>query len=522
MTDKPKKSWTEALSSIDSIDRRMNAVAFVMDYLKDPEDALIDWRAPEDMWRQYEESYYGRLYDFVAEATGADRDQLADKDKRTPEQSRTLLAVSARAQQNRWHAFLDSVFISARLYIGELQGELDQRGVLSVTYFFALHPEINPRTKGELTEDQKTELEGIYHHFAEFVATRYKGIDLDGDPATVTDIVRAFAEAEKGGKLEPLQLHQIQKATRYTLNNSKVFNVLGVAIPKGRVDGQLEITVIPDKKTGRDVLTYMSLSYQGDDNVQLKGRKVITGFDKAVYNSVSTLYEAGNRQVSAQDVFRTMNGNTKRRPSPKQTERITNSIRKMMYTAIYMDFSAELQRIGMTIDDDRITRGKVETQMLQATIGMAQTENGRTVTVYRLSAEPILLTYCKSKKQIITVPIALLDTSEAASSTETITAIREYLIQQIELMRHDRRNNATIRYSTIYEKTDTPAPENRTEARRLRNQIKAVLDVWTARGYIKGYADAKEGQSVTGITILYDPVAKDEPAKESTRKPRKG
>ena len=140
-----------------------------------------------------------------------------------------------------------------------------------------------------------------------------------------------------------------------------------------------------------------------------------------------------------------MNGNTKKRPSAAQVERITNSIRKWMYTALYMDMSQELQRQRLTLNDERIVNGKVETQMLQATIGTARTKNGTEVAVFKLAAEPILYTYCKGKKQILTVPIALLDTAEAASNTEGLTAIREYLLQQIELMRNGHRDNHDLR-----------------------------------------------------------------------------
>ena len=143
--------------------------------------------------------------------------------------------------------------------------------------------------------------------------------------------------------------------------------------------------------------------------------------------------------------------------------------------------------------------------MLQATIGTARTKNGTEVAIFKLAAEPILYTYCKGKQQILTVPIALLDTAEAASNTEGLTAIREYILQQIELMRKGHRDNPTIRYATIYEETGIEAPTTRTERAASRDKIKAVLDVWKERGYIKGYHDAKAGREITGITIEYEP-----------------
>lgn len=488
--------------------RLMNEITFRMDFMKDPEDALADWGAPGVLFSAYEQKYFDYLVQIVANETGGDPEQIADKNRRTEAQDRALLETSAKLQMTRLQVFMKSRYMKARLYVGELQGELDQRGALAVAYFFAIHPEIRPDAAGELTGAEAEELKGIYTRLASFIAEKYGDADLTGDDATATAIITAFAEAEDAEKLTPAQIHQLQKATNYQLGNSKAFNMLVLAIDPGQTSGQLQIAMSPDKKTHSDVITYLSLTYQGDDSITIKGRRVITGFDKAVYNTVSTLYAAGNRQLSAADIFRTMNGNTDKRPSAAQIERITNSIRKWMYTALYMDMSQELQRQRLTLNDDRIVNGRVETQMLQATIGTARTKKGSEIAVFKLAAEPILYTYCKGKKQIMTVPIALLDTAEAASNTEGLTAIREYLLQQIELLKTGNRDNPTIKYSTIYEETGIEPPTARKDAMRLRNQIKAVLDVWKARGYILGYEDAKTGAAVTGITILYEPHKK--------------
>lgn len=508
MADQRQKSgeiWSKFLDVMPDPNAKVNAVAFFMEYLKDPQDALIDWNAPADVFSDHEDRYFHELVEYVAQTTGGDPEQIADKNRRTPEQQQALLERSAKIQMARQKMYWDSVYFNARLAIGKVQGQLDQRGVIAVAFYFATHPELNPRDQGTLTEAQTADLKALYERMAAFIAEHYAGADLDNDPATVTEIIRKFAEAENPAGLPPAELHRLQTVASYQLNNSKAFNMLDLAIDHGKTNGQLQIAMSPDRKTKTDVVTYLSLTYQGDSNIKIGGRRVITGFDKAVYNTVSTLYAAGNRQLSAQDIFRTMNGNTKKRPSAAQVERITNSIRKWMYTALYMDMSQELQRQRLTLNDERIVNGKVETQMLQATIGTARTKNGTEVAVFKLAAEPILYTYCKGKKQILTVPIALLDTAEAASNTEGLTAIREYLLQQIELMRNGHRDNPTIRYATIYEETGIEPPKARKDAWQQRDQIKAILNVWKDRGYITGFHDSKTGTAITGVTIEYEP-----------------
>lgn len=54
------------------------------------------------------------------------------------------------------------------------------------------------------------------------------------------------------------------------------------------------------------------------------------------------------------------------RPGNKQVERIKYSLDKMRVTLCYMDISEELDTRYITLEDDRLVSGNIETYLLKA------------------------------------------------------------------------------------------------------------------------------------------------------------
>jgi len=338
-----------------------------------------------------------------------------------------------------------------------------------VQHYYALHPESNPATT------------------------------CDELPADTLDEIKAIA-AEYLTEHQP-QPYKPHQSNSYSIGHSKPFNAIIGAIQGGDCEGQLQVMMYPGNAKLSNVVTYMSLTYTGDA-VQLRGRRALTGYDKAVYNTLSTLWNAGNSHVTPHEILRHMNGRAASKGySKSQIDRVNNSIRKMMGTILYLDMSDDMQKTGFRINDDRVAGCKIETQLLQATRCELRTETGRTVEGWNIDREPIMYTYNKAKRQIVTVPIGLLDTSAAVSNTEDVIAIREYLLLQIENMRTKHRHNNVIRYDTLYSETGIMKPTGRVAQGRQRDQIKAMLDLWKQRGYISGYADQREGSRIIGVQV---------------------
>ena len=98
----------------ETIKKQLPVVQFRIDFLRSPEDALLKWGQMENgRYRKWFTGHFDKLVAIVAQQTGADPAQIADKDKRTPEQQQLLLEAAAKQQIARIDAFFDSLYMDA-------------------------------------------------------------------------------------------------------------------------------------------------------------------------------------------------------------------------------------------------------------------------------------------------------------------------------------------------------------------------------------------------------------------------
>lgn len=351
-------------------------------------------------------------------------------------------------------------------------------------------------------------------------------------PYTTEEQIAGGAEiisSETAGRRLPLEVIKLygilnDKATTQLINTDGFTQEL---------NGQLRLTwganQAPAKKD--PVPTYIALTYEGTAGHL---NKRLTAFDKAVYEAVATSFfyhkqENGSRAfyITPQEVWRIMNGtaSTSKTPSAKQVERVCSSLDDMRFTRFYMDITAELDANYLTMEDERIVNGIVDTYLLKADRVEFTTDKGRKITGYRVTDEPILYSYNKAKGHLVLVPYELLDTSDSTGNEGNTIEFRNYLLQQIGLMYEGQRNNSRILYSTLYRDTGTQPPEKRLnpanystetaykrnirkEAQRDRDKINALLDAWKAKDWIKGYKLVKKGQAYIGVDIALNPEKK--------------
>ena len=221
-------------------------------------------------------------------------------------------------------------------------------------------------------------------------------------------------------------------------------------------------------------------------------------------------------------------GDGKAKPSAAQVKRICASLDKMRFTRFYMDISEEIKAYNLSIDDERIIGGRIDGYLLNSTKVEFTTDKGNTVAGYRIGEEPLLYTYNAAKKHILYVPYEMLDTSLKLQDSENVTEFRNYLLQQIQLMKNAteggkkgkyfKRSN-TILIDTIYKDTGIQPPEVRIEEREYstdktkqanlrklrkadRDKIEGILEAWKIKEWIKDYKPVKKSQAVSGYEII--------------------
>lgn len=301
-------------------------------------------------------------------------------------------------------------------------------------------------------------------------------------------------------------------------------------------DGQMRLlwNVNQAPKGSDQVPVYISLTYEG---IEKELSKKLNGYDNAVYNAISDLFYYWKREnpqeplfVTPQEIWRRMNGKQNRdgsaKPSAATVKRIRRSIDKMRHIDFYMDISEEIKAHYITLDDERLVGGYIKDYLLNCTEAGVYTQQGRIAHGYRVNQEPVLYTYNAAKKHVLFLPFDLLDTSGALSDSENVTEFKQYLLQQILLMKNGIRDNTKILMSTIYTATGIKTPEERVEAREYGNEttkqqairrkrtsdnekIEKLLDVWTEKEWIKGYRalnanskPARKTQTIAAYDIL--------------------
>ena len=361
-----------------------------------------------------------------------------------------------------------------------------------------------------------------------------------------TDNAEIIDQQQKPLEVMRYRRNPLAEIKSYGLMNDKINAQLiqDGEIFQQKADGQLTlrwaVDQAPQKKEG--VPVYMALTYEGTD---YKVTKNLTAFDKQVYEAVGTRFYYWQLEnplkplyITPQEIWRTMNGKSSRdgkaAPSAAQIQRICDSLDKMRFTRFYMDISQEINAFNLSINDDRITSGHIETYVLNCSKVEFITDKGNTVQGYRIGEEPILYTYNRIKNHIIYVPYEMLDTSDFTSDTENVTEFKGYLLQQIQLMKNAKekgkkgsyfKRNNIIKLDSIYNDTGIQPPEDRLEGKEYksesirqkeirrfrqtdRRKIESILDAWKAKGWINGYTilnkdnePVKEKQQAKGYSI---------------------
>lgn len=529
----------------ETIKKQLPVVQFRMDFLRSPEDALLKWGQMENgRYRKWFTGHFNKLVAIVAQQTGADPAQIADKDKRTPEQQQLLLEAAVKQQIARIDAFFDSLYMDAINTLEPLQGVYKDPGEIdfytdtdrfnpdsefisvkeqAVLYFFALHDELKPTEKQTLTPEQKEELQGIYSRLDAFYLERYLERTGGGsyDPEGAA-ILFAFIERENPTPetaesiAAKLPLVQGIRPTAHTMPNNALMNTLQ---QKPAINaGAFDMVVANAKGRRKEITAYTMIEFDpGETSIKITDAH-LSEYERQVSDAVISLWiEAVKEKLppifTPDMIFRAMPGGSDT-ASPQQKGAITKTIEKFRRLHITVDATEEMRKRGVIGSNATF---KLDNFYLSATHAEYKVKNGgQTVNAYKIDTEPILLTYCTMTKQLLTVPAKYLAVEKVkkgriSGELVTMTADRQamtgYMLRRIAVMKHDRKNKVqtqsnVILFDTLFTETGTKT-DNRKQTMINRNFCFDVLDYWKVSGFIKGYSKQGKGRSITGIVIEF-------------------
>ncbi len=524
--------------SAETVKGNLAATLLRMDMLHSPIDALIKWRISDEDSGKWHRAHFYRLVNAIAEKTGADPRQIADKKTRTPEQQRLLMEAAAQEQLARLDAFFESAYVKAINTLKPMTGVYKDPAAdeartengkynpervfisikeLAVLYFFALHDEIKPDESNSLTETQKNELRGIFTRLDAFYMEQTNGSEIEA----AEQILFAFIERENPipetaeSIAAKLPLLQGVRPTAHTMPNNALMNTLQQkpAINAGAFD------MVVSNANGRrkEITAYTMISFDpGKTSIKITDTK-LSEYERQVSDAIVSLWIEATKEklppVFTPDmIFRAMPGGSDK-ASMQQKVAITKAIEKFRRLHITVDATEEMRKRG-TIPTNATY--KIDNSYLSATHAEYRVKNGGlTVNAYKLDAEPIILTYCRLTNQLLTVPakyivIKKVKNGRISKELVTMTADRQamtgYLLRRIVVMKHDKRNKVhrqsnVILFETLFAETNTKT-DNRKQTMNNRNFCFGVLDYWKVAGLIKGYKKQEKRRSITGVIIV--------------------
>ena len=500
----PAAEPAPAALDADTVKKNISRVSFKVDYLKSPEDALIAYDAPAWKITEYLARNFKFLVDEVARETGGDPEQIADKDKRTPEQDHLLTEVAGRMQLARINAFLNSKYMDAAAVLEPLRGifkdptrkeqytaeelltDFDPQAITvkdeAALYFFAIHDDIKPTEQGKLTPEQAQELTDIFGKLDAFYAEQQE----TGGPITYTDMPRIFAlfieaqnPAEAPAIIEAINVAQIDSLL-YPLDkpNSTIWDGFNI-VPS---NGQLSFAVDTSKRgSDKEALVYIGLDF---NDLPEGITKNLDAFDKRIMMAADALRRAGNMFFTDTQLYKNM-GN-RGNPGQSDLQKINDRLTKMGTGRIIIDNSNEIEQ-NKSYPEFRYDGNILSFERVQKII------NGKLCeSAIHLFREPVLMTFARQRKQVTTVTLELLESP--ISKTEENLAIEDYLLERIGHMKSSKGNaQRKILYKTLCSRCHITKPK---QIQRAPNKICRYLDHFKKCKWIKDYETETDGVKI--------------------------
>lgn len=317
--------------------------------------------------------------------------------------------------------------------------------------------------------------------------------------------IKSPQTAEEWEEIEALseELEALQKqngiiaADNYFLSVSKLAKN-EVALINGN-GGALQI----DKKKN----LYVRVEVGADSEIDIPEK--YSGYMDAIQMTIGSLLDCGARVVTAEQVYRTMNGlTTADKVTPQAVGAVTRAIKQMRNLWITIDRTEEVNAYTKLKGQLSVIEQKAILPY-NSTITV-KNQVGRSLTGYKIDDYPPFYQYSKDRGEIRELPADIMKI-EGLNSSKQIIAIKFYLLQQIESMKpgkNGKHRDNTININTLFNalKYDLSfAPSNpRKDRAKYIKYVKQILTDFKRKDYILDFKEntGGRGNALESITIF--------------------
>lgn len=486
-TDRVKKTFSELLSSEPDLMRRMALIDFNMDALKDPEAALMRFNVPDGTLEAWQQKHFTALVNEAAKKLDADPEQIADKEKRTPEQQQALLEISGREMMIRTQLYLNSAYANAYKHVIETaesmnpeyrnEGDAAEIPAFAVLYFFATRPDIEPQKDNALTDSDFETIDGI---FDRMLAYYLKNPDMSSTEAFLNGFIDTESPEAETEKQEIIQV-VTQQLDSLEFPIDKINGTIWHLLEKHE-GGQIGIHV---EKTGSKdpILVLYSIDFSKiEEMITASGGKItrkLSNFDKRTCVAAASLFNSGQKYFSFTALYRAMG--YKGRPSKERLEKIETSIKKLEGAIIMLNNAAEVEA-GYKYPTFKYYGSLLPMEFVKAEIDGVMVDSA-----IHLFREPPLVSFARQRNQFTTVKLNLLQSP--VNKTETSIAIEDYLIERIAREKRERYEKRKTILKLQRLKTRTVDDEKRLA--KMLKEDKAPLRILTESIFKEAEATGK-------------------------------
>lgn len=252
--------------------------------------------------------------------------------------------------------------------------------------------------------------------------------------------------------------------------NYMAFNLPGRKDINGqlRFDGEFKINV---GKRGEPATVLYNIQFS-DNDVSISQK--LEPYDKRVQIAAGTLWKEYGEYFTLKQLYHAMGNDGQ--PGAGEFKKMLNSMKKQLTAEIQITNEDEAKK------QKRRAKFVYSGALLPYETITAEVNGKIQDGVIHLLREPPLIEFARQRKQITTIPRAVLTTP--ISQTNDNLAIEDYVIERINMMKHDQEKNRKILIKSVNEHCLITATKQK---QRTKDKILKLLDYYTKIGYIKGF-----------------------------------
>ena len=212
--------------------------------------------------------------------------------------------------------------------------------------------------------------------------------------------------------------------------------------------------------------------------------------DRDVGMACFTLFEAGSRFATTEQIYRVMTGNTKARLYQVEDERIKDSLRNLIGSTIRIGMEG-LRSMKYNVDKMELFGSILPAKFVTRTI-----VNGSTKTLIEFLDESPLVTLAKIKNyQLLTYNLESMNMTGRVSVERM--ALANYARRRIEECRVHPQLTKTLRFDDIFDKNGL-SDKSKNEKKRYRDYLGQCFNSWVSSGIIADYEFVKSAGKAHG------------------------